>query len=218
MKNSIKNLGLLFAGAVIGVTISFAPDIQAATSKLLGGEVAKVITVKKDGVVIGEGGIINNTTYLPVRTVVNSVNGIEVGSVNSSEVNLVSTDEDQARDSSTSIDTSEKAKQEEEMMKLETEENNKKLNSLRSSIKETNKKIHDANFKINIENTNPYKSAKIFVDNYEGGKGSPAEEAGYKLYKSELDRMNTEKKEAQTSLPTLEAELADLEAQLGALK
>ncbi|WP_339182908.1 hypothetical protein [Paenibacillus sp. FSL R5-0701] len=212
MKNSIKNLGLLFVGAVIGVTISFAPDIQAATSKLLGGEVAKVITVKKDGVVIGEGGIINNTTYLPVRTVVNSVDGIEVGSVNSSEVNLVSTSENQTSDHSI------RAKQEEEKMWQETEEYNKKYNALRSEIKKTENEIRDTNYKINIEQSTSYKVSKIYVDNFENGKGGSMREEDYNYYKSELDRMNTEKKEAQTSLPTLEAELADLEAQLAALK
>lgn len=217
MKKHLKNVGLLAIGIVVGVSISFAPEIQAVTSKLLGGKVEKVITVKKDGEVIGEGGIINGTTYLPVRTIVNTVDGIEVGKVSSSEVNLVSTEDPETSEPSTPVDLTEKARQEEEALKLQTEENNRKINDLRASIKEINKKINDATFKVNIEQSTSYKASKIYVDNYESGKGGSMREEDYNYYKSELDRMNKEKQEAESELPGLKSELSDLESQLDEL-
>lgn len=216
MKKHLKSVGLLLTGIVVGITISFAPDIQAATSKLLGSKVAKVITVKKDGEVIGEGGIINGTTYLPVRTVVNSVNGIEVGSVSSSEVNLVS--DDSSTDPITNTDLSEKAKQEEEEMKQQDKEYSQKHDQLRSAIRELNDKINTAKYMTNIENTGAYQSAKSLVKDYEKNAESKISENDYKVYKAEYDRMNKEKQEAETNLPIWEKELADLQAQLAELQ
>lgn len=230
MKRLLKNLGLLAVGAVFGVSISFAPEIQAATSKLLGGKVAKVVTVKKDGKVIGEGGIINGTTYLPVRTVVNSVDGIEVGSVTSSEVNLV-TDEpsgdvvSEPSDPVTNPDNPETpvpdgkaiADQEQaELIRL-TQEKNEKINEIRTEIRTVSKNIDEAKFKISIEETAAYKSAKMIVENYEKGQGGSVSESDYKNYKSEYDRMNKEKQEAEAALPGLNAQLTKLEAQLADL-
>lgn len=211
--SKLKNLSLIASGIIIGIAISFSPEIHAATSKLLGGKVTKVVDVKKDGKTIGEGGIINGITYLPVRSVVNSVEGIEVGEVSSSEINLVSSDVP-----TSSIDNGEKAKQEEESMKQASKELSKKLNDLRSQIKDVTKKIDDAKFKINIEVTSPYRSAKMAVDNYENGKGGPTAESGYNIFKAELDKMNAEKVEAEKLLPTYEAQLKDLQQQLADLE
>ncbi|MFF3923096.1 hypothetical protein [Paenibacillus lactis] len=230
MKKHLKNVGLLAIGVVVGVTISFAPDIQAATSKLLGGKVAKVVTVKKDGEVIGEGGIINGTTYLPVRTLVNSVDGIEVGSVTSSEVNLV-TDEpggdvvSEPIDPVTNPDNPETpvpdgkaiADQEQAELNRLTQEKNEKINGIRTEIRTVNKKIDEAKFKISIEDTAAYKSAKMIVENYEKGQGGSVSEGDYKIYKAEYDRMNKEKQEAEAALPGLNTQLTGLEAQLAEL-
>lgn len=228
MKKHLKNVGLLAIGVVVGVTISFAPDIQAATSKLLGGKVAKVVTVKKDGEVIGEGGIINGTTYLPVRTLVNSVDGIEVGSVTSSEVNLV-TDEpgsevvsEPSEDPVTNpenpgTDGKAIADQEQDELNRLTQEKNEKINGIRTEIRTVNKKIDEAKFKISIEDTAAYKSAKMIVENYEKGQGGSVSEGDYKIYKAEYDRMNKEKQEAEAALPGLNTQLTGLEAQLAEL-
>ncbi|MGG3282734.1 hypothetical protein [Paenibacillus solani] len=222
MKKHLKNIGLLFIGFVVGVTIAFASDIQAAASKLLGGKVAKVITVKKDGRVIGEGGIINGTTYLPIRTIVNSLDGVEVGSVNSNEVNLVTSETDngesEASVTSPEVDGKEIADQEQAELNRLTQEKNKKINEVRTEIRSINKQIEDAQFKIKIEETTAYKSAKMMVENYENGLGGSASENDYKIYKAEYDRMNKEKQEAETSLSGLKSKLADLESQLAKLQ
>lgn len=225
MKKLLKNIGLLFTGAVVGVAISFAPDIQAATSKLLGGTVAKVITVKKDGNVIGEGGIINNTTYLPVRTVVNSVDGIEVGSVSSSEVNLVTSDTvsdtvsepSEGTETSPEVDGKEIAAQEQAELDRLTQEKNITINEVRTNIRTVNKQIEEAEYKVKIEETTAYKSAKLIVDNYESGQGGSVSENDYKIYKAEYDRLNKEKQEAVAALPGLKSKLTELEAQLAEL-
>lgn len=225
MKKHLKNIGLLFTGVVVGISISFAPDIQAATSKLLGGTVAKVITVKKDGKVIGEGGIINNTTYLPVRTVVNSVDGIEVGSVNSSEINLVTSDTASEPVSEPNedpvnipeVDGKEIAAQEQAELDRITQEKNKTINEVRTEIRTVNKQIEEAEYKVKIEETTAYKSAKLIVDNYEKGQGGSVSEGDYKIYKAEYDRLNKEKQAAQAALPSLKSQLADLESQLAEL-
>lgn len=225
MKKHLKNIGLLFTGVVVGISISFAPDIQAATSKLLGGTVAKVITVKKDGEVIGEGGIINNTTYLPVRTVVNSVDGIEVGSVSSSEVNLVTSDTasepvsepNEEPVTSPEVDGKEIAAQEQAELDRLTQEKNKTINEVRTEIRTVNKQIEEAEYKVKIEETSAYKSAKLIVDNYEKGQGGSVSEGDYKIYKAEYDRMNKEKQDAEVALPGLKSQLAELESKLAEL-
>lgn len=222
MKKHLKNIGLLFTGVIVGISISFTPDIQAATSKLLGGTVAKVITVKKDGKVIGEGGIINNTTYLPVRIVVNSVDGIEVGSVNSSEINLVTSDTESEPVSEPNeelvtipeVDGKEIAAQEQAELNRLTHEKNKMINEVRTEIRTVNKQIEEAEYKVKIEETTAYKSAKLMVDNYEKGQGGSVSESDYKIYKAEYDRLNKEKQDAEASLPDLKSQLAELEAKL----
>lgn len=217
--SKLKNLSLILGGIVIGVAISLSSDIQAATSALLGGKVTKTITVKKDGQVIGEGGIINGTTYLPVRTIVNSVEGIEVGTVTSSEVNLVSSKET-SETSPVEVNPTEKAKQEEEAMKLESVEKNQKYKELRASIKELENKIEDAKYKSGIVSTREYISAKTMVENFEKNIDSlrEADKKLYEHYKSEIERMDKEKSEAEANLPIYQQQLSDLESQLAELQ
>lgn len=87
MNNKLKNVSLLFAGVVIGLSISFSPEIQAAGSKLLGGKISKVINVNYNSKFIGEAPVINGTSYVPLRTAATELGlGIEVGK----EINLTS--------------------------------------------------------------------------------------------------------------------------------
>lgn len=85
----LRGLGLLALGVLIGISISFAPELQAATSKLLGSKVGNVLSVKLDGKYIGDGGVIGGTTYVPLRTVSNNL-GAEVVRVDKNEVVLSS--------------------------------------------------------------------------------------------------------------------------------
>lgn len=211
-----KNLALVFGGVLIGVTISYAPDLQAAASKLLGEKVAKVITVKKDGQAIGDGAIINGTTYLPVRSLVNSLEGIEVGKVSSTEVNLESTETEGEQTPTT--DYEQKGKEEQQQIEQNTIEQNAKANELRSEIRETQKEINDVAYNAYIEQTSAYKSAKAIVESYENKTGGSIREADYKIYKAELDKMIADKEAAQSKLPELESKLDDLKTQLASLE
>ena len=84
-----RGVGLIAIGFLIGIGVSFAPELQAASSKLLGSSVGNVLQVKLDGKNIGEGGVISGTTYVPLRTVANNL-GAEVVRVNKNEVVLSS--------------------------------------------------------------------------------------------------------------------------------
>lgn len=209
--NRIKGLSLLMLGIVIGIGLSFSSDIYAATSKLLGERVAKTVTVKLNGESIGQGGIINNTTYLPVRAVVDSINGIEVGKVSSSEVNLVTT---------TAPERSETAKQEEAAMKKEAEEYSKIRNSLRAQVRDLKRQISEDESKLNIEDFPPYSSYKIYEENFEKNMDRlrPEDKNALEYYKSELERMDKEKADAEKNLPALKSQLEELEKQLTELE
>lgn len=92
MKKHVKNIGLVLSGVVLGVAISFSGEISAATSKLLGGKVGKVMTVTLNNKSIGEAPVIGGTSYVPVRTAANSL-GLEV-KVSGNEI-ILNTSEEQ---------------------------------------------------------------------------------------------------------------------------
>lgn len=209
--SKIKNFALIGIGLVLGIGVSFAPDIHAATSKLLGGKVAKVITVKKNGKVIGEGGIINNTTYLPVRTVVNSINGIEVGSVSSSEINLVTTDEGDP-DVSTGTPT------EPTPIVDNSDQIRVKISELDGKIGEVKMKISNAENVISSKESalSFIKTSQEMMENMEKLKasGSPLyNEDQYNGYKQRIETMQNNINTAEHELPALKQQLADLEKQ-----
>lgn len=80
MKKTLENLSLVFAGIVVGVVISYTPDIYAASSKLLGTKITKVMNVNYNSKFIGEAPVINGVSYIPVRAAANELGmGIEVG-------------------------------------------------------------------------------------------------------------------------------------------
>lgn len=93
MKKHVKNISLVLGGVVLGVAISFSGDISAATSKLLGGKVGKVMTVTLNNKSIGDAPVIGGTSYVPVRTAANSL-GLEV-KVSGNEI-ILNTPEEQS--------------------------------------------------------------------------------------------------------------------------
>ncbi|GAN11032.1 conserved hypothetical protein [Mucor ambiguus] len=87
-----QSLTILAGGILIGVTLSYSPQIYGAGVKLLGSKVTKTLEVKLDNKSIGEAAVINGTSYLPVRSMANALD-VEVSSVDSKEVNLSSPEE-----------------------------------------------------------------------------------------------------------------------------
>lgn len=88
----LKNLTLLVGGILIGVTLSYSPQIYGAGAKLLGSKVTNTLEVKLDNKSIGQAAVINGTSYLPIRSMANALD-VEVASVDSKEVNLSSSEQ-----------------------------------------------------------------------------------------------------------------------------
>lgn len=82
----MKKFGMLVIGIVVGATVTLSPQIYGAGSKLLGSKVDNTLDIKLNGSSIGQGAVINGTSYLPVRSAANAL-GLEV-SVDSNQVNL----------------------------------------------------------------------------------------------------------------------------------
>jgi len=87
MKKTLKNLSLVISGIIVGVAISYSPDIYAASSKLLGTKITKVINVNYNSKFIGEAPVINGVSYIPVRA---AANELGLGIAVEKEINLTS--------------------------------------------------------------------------------------------------------------------------------
>lgn len=204
----LKSLSLIFIGVIVGFVISFSTDIQAATNKLLGGKVTKVVTVKKDGVVIGEGGIINGTTLLPVRSLVNSIEGIEVGEVSSSEINLISSDQ-----AISSNDLYDKAKQEQDEMDKKIQN----INEITRKIRDVKSKIKRAQGYIDDANNPSTKQIEDIIRKYENNPNDD-QKSDIDNYKKVIEKINSEAELASKEIETLKQELIILKSQLSELQ
>lgn len=221
-----RNLSLILAGFALGVTVAYSPQIHAAASSLLGSKVGKVLNVKVNNKSIGSGAVINGSTYVPLRAAANAM-GMEVASVDTKEVNLVSAPDDtgtiepaEPTETAPAEDLSEKAKAEQEQLNKKTEE----INVIETKINDTKQKISDAeNFlsdsykelaakQIQTEK----QSLEIFQRMFDADP-SEANKALVDGSKSRIDKFNSNIKSAETNLPSLKQQLSDLEAQLAAL-
>lgn len=189
-----KAFGFILLGFILGLSISYAPQLEAATSKLLGNKVSKVLKVKIDSREIGEGAVINGTTLVPLRVIANEA-GMEVIKVDSKEVVL----------STPTTDTS-------------SEES-----ALINQITEVNKKIKTAKSVIaNKEGAlRQIKASQEYLSNYEKFKDTGSEFYTEEYRKVEFDKMNNLQKvldDAEINLPIWEQELAELELKLAELQ
>lgn len=214
--SKVKNLALIGIGLVLGVGVSFAPDIHAATSKLLGGKVAKVVTVKKDGKTIGEGGIINGTTYLPVRSLVNSIDGIEVGSVTSSEVNLVTSDGDTPEEPVDTPSEPTPIVDNSDQIRIKMSEIDGKIGEVKIKISNAEDVLSNKNSIMSFIQTN---QELLDVMEKLKAEGSPMfNESQYNGYKQRIETSQKNIENAERDLPILKQQLADLEKQKAELE
>lgn len=191
MKKQVKNIGLVLSGVVLGVAISFSGEISAATSKLLGGKVGKVMTVTLNDKSIGEAPVIGGTSYVPVRVAANEL-GLEVN-VTGSEIKLT-TPEEQS-DSEVISPTTEEP----------TAVDGAKIKELEIKIERVKRKI--ASSKTALANRG---------NELEAAKGVVA--AGSDGFVSVVESLQKSYDESVKYIADQEKELADLEAQLAALK
>ncbi|MBY9081193.1 hypothetical protein KIH86_23890 [Paenibacillus sp. HN-1] len=199
----MKKIGTLLLGIVIGAVLTFSPQIYGAGAKLLGSKVDNTLDIKLNGKSIGQGAVINGTSYLPVRSTAKAL-GLEV-KVDSTTVDLTGK-------SSEELSAIAKAEQK-EMTDKENKEN--KITDLTARIEKSKKDISGYESAIDASQSN-VTSRKAQLD---AANSNPNLAQVYK------DRAQSNYDEAVISLElakaSLEAEkknLADLEAQLAALQ
>lgn len=200
MKN-IKNIGILAAGILIGFVISFAPDLQAASTKLLGSKVGNVLEVKLDGKSIGDGGVIGGTTYVPLRVVANNL-GAEVVRVDKNVVVL-----------SSGPDPTD----------VNMDQINAKREELITQIRQLNVNINQAR-EVLLNKSDVEKSMQ--VDQYMIDLMTKMKENGSKEFSQDRltqameNKTNKEKliSDAETNLPIWEKQITELESQLAELQ
>lgn len=217
----IKELSLILSGVVLGLGLSFSPQIYAATSSLLGSKVDKVITVKLDKVKLGDAIAIDGTSYLPIRSLSNA---LDVGvNYSSSEINLTSgkgdtTMEDVPTTPRTAEENAALAKKQDEEEKEKTKvlnDLNTKKSSLETKIAETERAIASNTNTTYIRLVDELKLFEERLALYPDNSELIARIESNKRNIAIWDKLREDSKEV---LPTLQKELADLEAQLAALK
>lgn len=194
-------LGLFLTGILFGIVISFAPELQASSSKLLGSKIGNVLQVELDGKNIGEGGVIGGTTYVPLRSVASNLD-VEVVRVTKNEVVL-----------SSGPDV--------------TDVNMDKINAQRDAIISEIRILNVAAEKARSIVEGKDETVKYVTrleKNLEGMKKFVSiEDSGYSQsdvdsIEKQIQDIQDSIKDAETNLPLYESKIADLEAQLAALE
>lgn len=190
---------MLLVGILIGAGLTLSPQIYGAGAKLLGAKVDKTMDIKLNGTSIGQGAVIEGTSYIPVRAAANAL-GLEV-SVDSKQVNL----QGKSSEELAAIAQKEQA----EMDKVE------QINLLNTQIKLSKQKVES----LESASTGTEKTAASRLNQLNAAK------ANSQISQEILDRAQSNYDEAvkavETNKNNLAAEkqkLADLESQLAELQ
>ncbi|MGF6352491.1 putative RNase H-like nuclease (RuvC/YqgF family) [Paenibacillus sp. 4624] len=204
MKKIVKNIGLVMGGVVIGVSISFSGDISAATSKLLGVKVGKVMTVSLDNKNIGDAPVIGGTSYVPVRTAANEL-GLEV-SVEGNEIKLSTPEEEPVVSTPINEGTDEINKEE---LTVQISNLNVEIRNLEDVLSKKETILRRIN------------SDTEYLKKMEESKARGSDFYSDALIETTKEGIANSKKtlsDAEAVLPKLQAKLTELESQLAALK
>lgn len=176
-----------------------SPAIYGAGSKLMGGVVDNTLDIKLNGTSIGQGAVIEGTSYLPVRSAAKAL-GLEVN-VDSKQVNLYGksseensklAQEQQAdMDKTTTINTLTKT----------IEISKKKIAGLEAAIVIGERVVYDDWAAFETVNNNPQASAELKAERKQ-------------IFNSDVAALDTKKAtlaEEQNNLTDLEAQLAELQ-------
>lgn len=197
---------LILLGFVLGVSISYAPQLEAAASKLLGSKVGNVLQVKIDDKTIGEGAVINGTTYVPLRVTANEM-GLEVTKVDSKEVVLSSQEGGEIPVNDIPS----------------TQSGTEKIKELNAQISDLNKKIRESkdvltNKEQNLRAIQAYRdTAEIIKKALDNGTDHYTIE-DYNKNMDSAEKMQKVLNDAETNLPLYEKQLEELKAQLAELQ
>jgi len=200
----LKGLSLLLSGVVLGIGISFSPQIYAATSELLGSTVTSIFTIEQNGVKIADSAIINGSAYVPVRVMAEAT-----GTPLTVEGKVITLGED-----STTVLTPEQntalAKQQDDEAKAETA----RLNNLYKEQRTIEKNIEKAKQTISLSTSTAYTRLLDKIKLYEERVSLYPEltelVGELENYKKDLSTMEKSIADAKASLPILQKQLADL--------
>lgn len=209
MKKQLKNISLVLGGVVLGVAISFSGDISAATSKLLGGKIGKVMTVTLDDKSIGEAPVIGGTSYVPVRTAANEL-GLEV-KVSGNEIQLTSPEEEVQPD----IPQADPVQDNSDQVEAQKDSITRETNAIKVQIKEYESVV--ANKEAILRGI---ESDEFTLKNMEDSRAKGSDFYSQASIDSTKARIENSKKilaDAEENLPLLNKKLVDLESQLAAL-
>lgn len=210
LSKQLKNISLVLSGVALGVAISFSGDISAATSKLIGGKVGKVMTVSLDDKSIGEAPVIGGTSYIPVRAAANEL-GLEVN-VSGNEIKLTSPEEETQPEASQNDivqDNSDQVEAQKDAITRET-------NTIKVQIKEYESVVSNKEAILRgIE------SDEFTLKNMEDSRAKGSDFYSQTSIDSTMARIENSKKilaDAEENLPLLKKKLADLESQFAELR
>ncbi|OMF98174.1 hypothetical protein [Paenibacillus sp. FSL R7-0337] len=195
----MKKIGLLLVGIIIGAGLTLSPQIYGAGAKLLGAKVDKTLDIKLNGNSIGQGAVIDGTSYLPVRAAANAL-GLEV-SVDSKQVDL---------QGKSSEELAEIAKKQQADM-----DKNEKIASLKSQIEISKSKV--ASYAKAVESGEKMVETKkqtydeVMNNPNAGQEGKDLETKTYELAKQALETRKANLAAEQANLADLESQLAELQ-------
>jgi chromosome segregation ATPase len=200
----MKKIGTLIIGIIIGVAFMVSPQIYGAGAKLLGSKVDNTLNVKLNGTSIGQGAVINGTSYIPVRSAANAL-GLEV-SVDSGQVNLTETNTNELN---ARIAQEEQA----EMDQLQKDKDNAAYKEkLNRDIASSKRKIESYYNALN-RTINEITRTKDMLDTVNANAQAPAEtikeaREKYVAATNAKDAMQQKIEDEMSNLAKLEAELA----------
>ncbi|MNV06764.1 hypothetical protein D3C71_971630 [compost metagenome] len=195
----MKKIGLLIVGIIIGAGLTLSPQIYGAGAKLLGAKVDKTLDIKLNGNSIGQGAVIDGTSYLPVRAAANAL-GLEV-SVDSTQVNLQGKSNEElaeiAQKEQAEMDKVSKISSLEIKIKLSKQ----KIESLESAITGTEKTVSSRLSQLNAAKANSQISEEILN----------RAQINYDDAVKAVDTNKANLAAEQANLASLEAQLAELQ-------
>ncbi|MNC42745.1 hypothetical protein D3C75_915710 [compost metagenome] len=197
----LQKIGTLLLGVIIGSALTFSPQIYGAGSKLLGSKVDNTLDIKLNGKSIGQGAVINGTSYVPVRSAANAL-GLEV-KVDSTTVDLNGKSNEELAAIA--------KKEQQEMDRLDQinktqaliEKSKRDIDGYESSLESSESTLKSRKEQLDTVNSNP-NIGEIYKDRAQNN---------YDEAVKSIDELKSKLEAEKKNLADLEAQLAALQAQ-----
>lgn len=196
----MKKIGTLLLGIVIGAALTFSPQIYGAGAKLIGSKVDNTLDIKLNGKSIGQGAVINGTSYLPVRSAANAL-GLGV-KVDSTTVDLTGKSNEELAAIA--------KKEQQEMDRLDQisktqaliEKSKRDIDGYESSLESSESTLKSRKEQLDTVNSNP-NIGEVYKDRAQNN---------YDEAVKSIDELKTKIEAEKKNLADLEAQLAALQA------